>query len=245
MSKTMRAFYSDPVIKFQIMAGLAAHRAADEIVQGVYWENGKGCAVGCTLEAIRQMKGYEDIDHWSHEVAENETGIPQVLWYLDDCIFEELPNAAAKDWPEQFIDAIRPGADLSMIWPRFALWLLVEELPQSTGFQASLTEVEALYREWCESGKNPDPERWGEVEDKSRDDALTIYANYLFCQASYAYSFAEVSASNATSYVADACKVAVETLFGDDVDAARAAYAARHVAVGRQAAKLLELLRDA
>ena len=233
MSKTMRAFHSDPAIKFQIMAGLAAHRATDEIVQGVYWENGKGCAVGCTLEAIRRMKGYEDIDHCSHEVAENETGIPQVLWYLDDCIFEELPNAAAKDWPEQFIEAIRPGADLSMIWPRFALWLLAEELPQFTGFQASLTEVAALYREWCESGKNPDPERWDKAK---KEHPVAAYAAYVAYVADFYRAFTP------NFFAGYAIRAAARAI--NDV-ATRNDQAPLHAAYGRQAAKLLELLRDA
>ena len=37
----MQAFHDDPTIKTNILSGLAVHRAADEIVQGIYWENGK------------------------------------------------------------------------------------------------------------------------------------------------------------------------------------------------------------
>ena len=160
----MLAFHNDISIKTNILNGLAVHRAADEIVQGHYWENGKGCAVGCTLESIRLMKGLDNIDHSNHRVAERETGIPQILWRLEDRIFEGLPNALAKDWPEQFTAAVRPGADLTMIWPRFALWLLSEELPQYVTKRpkaaAAIADVAALYKEWCDTCKNPDAERW-------------------------------------------------------------------------------------
>ena len=231
----MQAFHNDATIKSAIMAGLAVHRAADELVQGSYWENGKGCAVGCTLETIRVMKGAKTIDHFSHKLAETETGIPQILWRLEDCIFEGLPNAAAKGWPEQFTDAIRPGADLAMIWPRFALWLLTEELPQFTRRAAStaaLAEVAVLYREWCESGKNPNCERWIGV----RKNAAYAYAYASAASASAAY------ASAAYAYAASAAAAA----YAADADAAADAAAdARYSAYGRQAAKLIELLKAA
>jgi hypothetical protein len=39
----MIAYHNDETIKSAIMAHLAEHRAADEIIKGTYWENGKGC----------------------------------------------------------------------------------------------------------------------------------------------------------------------------------------------------------
>ena len=111
----MQAFHNDPTIKTNILSGLAVHRAADEIVQGTYWENGKGCAVGCTLESIRLMRGLDKIDHSSHSLAEKETGIPRILWRLEDRIFEGLPIARAKQWPKEFLLTITPGQDLEKV----------------------------------------------------------------------------------------------------------------------------------
>ena len=272
----MQAFHNDATIKSAIMAGLAVHRAADELVQGSYWENGKGCAVGCTLETIRVMKGAKTIDHFSHKLAETETGIPQILWRLEDCIFEGLPNAAAKGWPEQFTDAIRPGADLAMIWPRFALWLLTEELPQFTRRAAStaaLAEVAVLYREWCESGKNPNCERWIGVRENAgaaaaaaddaayasaaaayasadaayasdaADAAYAAYAAYAAADADAAYAAYAADAAYA-AYAADAASAAAAYASAAASAAADAAYA-RYSAYGRQAAKLVELLKAA
>jgi hypothetical protein len=42
---SLRAFHGDPAIKATYLARVHAHAAADEIVQGKYWEGGKGCAV--------------------------------------------------------------------------------------------------------------------------------------------------------------------------------------------------------
>ena len=156
------AFHGDPKMKAAIMASLAAHREADEIVQGKYWENGKGCAVGCTLDAVKQFEGKRAIEHGKHALYERYLGVPQILARLEDRIFEGLSNGAAKAWPERFTGAIRPGADLTMIWPRLALWLLTEELPQhakSPEAASSLAAVGALYREWSD-GTKPHDDRW-------------------------------------------------------------------------------------
>ena len=89
-----------------------AHRAADQIVKGQYWEGGKGCAVGCTIHGSEHSR-YED-----------ELGVPRILARLEDIIFERLPNAVAMEWPARFLEASPVGAELSMVSPRFAVWLL-------------------------------------------------------------------------------------------------------------------------
>lgn len=114
---TMVAYHNDPAIKTAILAQLASHRAADELVKGQYWERGKGCAVGCTIHGS---------DHARYETM---FGIPQMLARLEDCIFEGLPNDRAKEWPERFMSAIKPGADLSHVsWEFLHRLLTVEEL---------------------------------------------------------------------------------------------------------------------
>src|SRR3954466_7421798 len=109
----MLAFHNTTVTKPEIIAQLEAHAKADTIVKGQYWEDGKGCAIGCALESIRVIRGYASIDHSSHATAESETNIPQVVWRLADRIHEGLPNDTAKEWPLRFMQAVNPGADLS------------------------------------------------------------------------------------------------------------------------------------
>jgi hypothetical protein len=111
----MKAYHNDPSIKAAILAQLAHHRAADEIVKGRYWENGKGCAIGCTLHSS---------DHAEYEIR---FGIPQMLAQLEDCIFEGLPNDEAKQWPERFMSAIKPGVDLSIVGWKFLHWILTDK----------------------------------------------------------------------------------------------------------------------
>jgi hypothetical protein len=112
---TLTAYLDNPQIKTDILAQLEAHRQADQIIKGRYWENGKGCAVGCTIHSG---------DHAEYERC---FGIPQMLARLEDTIFEGLPNRKAKDWPVRFMSAIRPGADLSRVGWQFLHWLLTDE----------------------------------------------------------------------------------------------------------------------
>ena len=111
----MIAYHNDPSIKAAIIAQLVAHRDADELVKGQYWEHGKGCAVGCTLHSD------------NHSEYEPRFGIPQMLARLEDYIFEGLPNDLAKDWPVRFMTAVRPGSDLSRVGWQFLHWLLTDK----------------------------------------------------------------------------------------------------------------------
>ncbi len=110
----MLSYHSDAAIKAKYLARVAAHADADEIIKGHYWEGGKGCAVGCTVHGD------------AHQAYERELGVPQMLAWLEDLIFEGLPNRLAKTWPERFLASISPGKDLSPVGWRFLHWLLTE-----------------------------------------------------------------------------------------------------------------------
>jgi hypothetical protein len=184
----MIAYHNDPAIKTDILAQLARHRAADELIKGTYWEHGKGCAVGCII-----YSGY-------HAEYETRFGIPQILARLEDRFFEGLPNGSAKEWPERFMGAIRPGADLTMVWPRFALWLLTEEVPRHTKRPkslAALAEVAALYREWTEGAK-PSAQRWLSARKTADAAAYAAAAAAYAAYAAYAAADADAEARQAS-----------------------------------------------
>lgn len=61
----MLAYHGKPEIKKELIVRLKDDAKHDRIVHGQYWENGKGCAVGCTI------RGRE---HAQYEV---QLGIPQ------------------------------------------------------------------------------------------------------------------------------------------------------------------------
>src|ERR1700760_699343 len=112
----MKAFHGKQEIKDEYLARVRLHRETDQIIKGKYWEDGKGCAVGCTIHSS------------NHAAYEKELGIPKVLARLEDGIFEGMENSKAMYWPEEFLNAIPVGADLSLVWPKFAFWLFVDPI---------------------------------------------------------------------------------------------------------------------
>ena len=112
----MKAFHGKKEIKRKYLKRVIAHRKADEIIKGKYWEEGKGCAVGCTLEKDNKNKKL-------HSLYEKKLGIPEEIAYLEDIIFENLENGTAKKFPEQFLNSIKVGVDLSLVCFKFKLFI--------------------------------------------------------------------------------------------------------------------------
>ncbi len=123
------AYLGDEKLKEDILAELDEHRKLDQIVKGTYGEgtNGdwRGCAVGCSIHSLNRKRGtkYKTGDHSAYEAG---FGIPQALAYLEDGMFENLPDPVYLDWPKRFMAAIHPGTDLSLVVPRFLHWLLID-----------------------------------------------------------------------------------------------------------------------
>jgi hypothetical protein len=262
MNKQLIAFHGDDKIKDKYMKRLEAHKAADEIIKGTYWQNGKGCAVGCTVHSD------------NHAAYETELGIPRILARLEDGIFENLQNGRAKDWPIQFLSAIPIGADLSNVWPQFAIWMLIDEkwgvlqFAKKEKTKESIIAIAKFYQE----GKFSKKEHYDEIRKLRADDAAYAAA-YAADAAAYAADVAaDVAAADAAAYAADdaadaaaddaayaaadaaadaADDAAYAAADADDAAdvaayaAAYAAYAARNKWREAQADKLLELLGTA
>jgi hypothetical protein len=219
----VQAFHNDPSIKEKYLERVLAHRAADEIMQGVYWENGKGCAVGCTIHGD------------NHAAYEVELGIPRILARLEDRIFEGLSLEDAKEWPEKFLRAIPVGKDLSLVWPKFAVWLLVDEIDGVIKFAKTdqqkevIARVADLYQRRIK-GDEPSLEEWRTAAHAA--DAADAAAAHAADAADAAYA-AYAAAAAAAAYAAAAAAYAAD-----------AAAAARKSAYKRQSEKLLEILGE-
>ena len=191
----MQAFHNNPAIKRKYLARVRRHRAADQLVKGKYWENGKGCAVGCTIHGS---------DHVAYEA---ELGIPRELAYLEDQVFENLPNALAQVWPARFLAACPVGADLSLVWPAFAVWLLTDpttgtaSLCNPAGRVASAA-VAALFQRQLDGGTVAVHE-WQVARHAA---AYAADAAYAATATAAAYA-----AADAAAYAADAAYAATAT----------------------------------
>ena len=223
----MLAYHNKKEIKEYYLARVRAHRAADELVQGYgYWEGGKGCAVGCTIHG-RDYGAYE-----------TELGIPRALARVEDYLFEHLPVEQARGWPERFLAAINPGADLSLVGSRWLLWLLSDvehgtlRLCDPKGAEVT-KRIIALYQRKISGGKISVGGCWG-----VRRDAAAAAANAAAADANAA---ADAAAAAAAYAAADAAADANAAYAADAADAADA-YAAAAAAAKRRGLTPPELL---
>lgn len=122
--------FTKEISKEDMLAEVQKHRKADQIAQGTYGEGSgkswRGCAVGCSIHSINALRG-QNYKTSNHSVYEKELGIPEWLARLEDTIFEGLPVAEAKLWPERFIKAIPEGVDLEPIKWKFSAYLMSAE----------------------------------------------------------------------------------------------------------------------
>jgi hypothetical protein len=194
-TKTLLSFHGKKSIKAKYLARVKAHVKADEIIKGTYWQNGKGCAVGCTLHSDK------------HDAYEPELGITWRLALVEDYLFEKLPNGEAKKFPVQFLELMPVGVDTNLIFKNFVLWNLADKkegliyhLKDKKQIEA-LTEIADTYKK---SFKEEIPqERWKELSDKyasssaysSASAAASASASTYASAYAYAYAYAYASAS--------------------------------------------------
>ena len=118
----MKAFLGQKSTKQFYVDRIKRHRSKESLLQSFeYWADGKGCALGCTLE---QGEGV-------HEAYPEKLGLPVWLAYLEEHIFEALPEADAKEWPLQFLEAIPVGASIpDSLRDRFQVFWLERQKTQ-------------------------------------------------------------------------------------------------------------------
>jgi hypothetical protein len=225
------AFHAKAAIKRKYLGRVAKHRKADQIIQGYgYWKDGKGCAIGCTLHGS------------DHAAYETELGIPIILAKLEDLLFENLPIEEARKWPERFLKAIAPGADLSLVWAKFALWLLIDSkdgvinFARSDRSRAAIQQVGALYQRWA-AGDKPAITEWQSARNLAAS-ASAYAASASAYAASVAAASASASAASASAYAASASAYAASV-------AAASAASSRSKHYQKMADKLIEILEEA
>lgn len=143
-----------------------AHQDADRFAQGRWWENGKGCSLGCMFHADNTNN-----DNYCL-TAEQTTGIPYAINRFQERIFEWLPKNGAKLWTLQFYQLRPSEKDLSQVIDHLMLWILGvelrredvwEEIKQFPNCAAAVENVAARSRRKI-AGETIDRTIWREVE---------------------------------------------------------------------------------
>jgi hypothetical protein len=225
----MLSYHSDPNVKEKYLTRVRTHREADRLMQGYgYWLDGKGCAVGCTLEYNGNR---------IHARYETELGIPQILARLEDRFFEGLPQENAREWPERFLSAIPVGADLSQVWPKFAIWLLTEHRPSVSGKRVADLYARQLQGEKI-TAQQWRAEREAAYEKRREHSAAAAAASaaaYAAYADAYAAAYADAYAAAAAASAAAAYAAYADAYAAVSAAAAYAAYADAYAAVSAAA----------
>ena len=199
--KNLQAYLNDESLKEKTIASMQVDIKAEALVKGHYWNGQNGCFVGCVIRGD------------SHADFELKLGIPRIIARLADRIFEGLPYDDAKKFSVDFLQAIKPGADLSTVWPKFAVFILIDKeygvikFAKKNKTKKTIQDIADLYQRII-NGEKIDANTWLEA----RRNAAAAYA------ADAAAAYADAAAAAAAAYAAAA-----------DAAAAAAAYArSRH-----------------
>ena len=184
----MKAFHGSKEIKDKYVNRVISHIKADNLVQGQGWKDGKGCAVGCTLEK------------YDHKAYEAELGIPKWLAHVEDRIFEGMSFEKSKQWPKKFLQAIKPGVDLNRAKSLFLIEVLKIALKNFD--HEKFSDVKKSINKVIELYKNED--------SKKEFKGDITYATYATYTAANAAADAANAAANAAPHAAtyDAAKAA-------------------------------------
>ena len=236
----MQAFHNDPAIKQKYLNRVIAHQSADNLIHGTGWEDGKGCAIGCTLESY---------DHGLYPI---ELGIPLMLAKLEDTIFEGLDNGEAQQWPIRFLDAITPGADLSTVGWKFLHWLLTDSKIGAYDHKLVRDAVQqcAAVIEPLTRGEKVDEEAARSAYSAAYSARSAVYSAARSAARS-ARSAADAADSARSAYSAVySARSAADSTADSTADSAYSAacsavYSARSAAHQKMAEKIISLLQEA
>jgi hypothetical protein len=227
------AFHNDAALQAKMLTGVAAHVAADQVVQREYGKGeGKefrGCFIGCTVHAL---KGEATITYNDVQAVFEAYGFPAPLTRICEKIFEGVPAEKAAAFFESVPNALKLGADLSLVHWKFLDWMLRDTMEKygtpevRKGCKKALSVVADLAK-----GKKVTEKRANAAHASNASNAA--YAVYAAYAAHAAYAVYAAYAANAAAFAA--------------ADAANAAAFAAADAAARYeefAAKMLEILED-
>ena len=240
----MKTFHNDIAIKEKYVARVKAHQEADKIIKGKYWEEGKGCAVGCTIEGNK------------HNRYETELGLPEWLARLEDILFEGMPNEDAMKFPLRFLEAIPVGVELDKVKWQFSAYLMKENIERvlllnideilKEQVLKAIKDVLSLNENAIETGIwDASAARSVESVAKSARSAAESAAESVAESVAESAWSAESAASSAAESVAESAWSAEAAAWSAARSAGSAESVARSAAFLKHSKKLLELLRKA
>ena len=208
------AFHNKNALKTKTVEAMKADIKAERLVSGHYWKDKTGCFVGCVIRGA------------DHGKFETELGIPHIIARLGDCLFEGLWKyagpEAARTFAVDFLEAIPTGADLSLVWAKFAVYMLankdngVLQYAKTDATKKAIQDVVNLYQRMI-NGEKIDTAQWQKVR-------TAAYAAATFCTSYTAATAADAAATASAAFCSRSASAAAYSAYAATV--ATAAYTA-------------------
>jgi hypothetical protein len=207
----------------KLRSEVAAHVAADSIVQGTYWDkqDKRGCFIGCLAHAN------------DPEINEQTYGLPVMVQRIAESIFEALPAEEAKAFFAALPDAVGcDGKDLSKVGWQF-LAAELRALPKQPDEIQVVIDPVIAGMDLLASGQE-----WVAADAAARadDDAAACATATAAACTTAAADAAYVAAARAAAAADAAYVAAAAARAAADADAAAARAAAADAAAARAAA---------
>ena len=213
------AYHGDPAIKLKYVSRVTAHQKADELVRGIYWVGGKGCAVGCTVHSPE------------HKAYETELGMPEWFARLEDMIFEGMSEAASCRFPLGLISTIPVGfAEWDRLYHEFCAYVLRDVCKfDRTAFPdvaAAVDDIVRLHEQMTES----DDQAWSAARSAAESAARSAAESAVWPAESAARKAARSTAFAAEESTLTARSAAVSTAWSAARSTTWSAWSARSAA---------------
>lgn len=214
----MLSFHNDQAIKHKYVDRMRAHINADNLIRGTGWKDGKGCAIGCTLE---------NYDHKQYEI---ELGIPEWLARVKDKLHEGMSVKKSKKdrWPQLFLESILPGVSEKRFEREVKgpfLIIVLKSALSSFDHKKFPDVVKAIYgsialwkrqdigsKEWLSAARDANDAAYAAARAARAAHAAAYAAadaaRSAACSAAYTARGAAYAAAYAATYAADAADVA-------------------------------------
>jgi hypothetical protein len=232
-------------LQFQegILQQMRDHIAADEILAGQYWKDGKGCFIGCIVHGE------------SAETVQDLTGLPLPLVRVSETIFEGLSHHDPSKGRAFFVaitDCMErnQGKDIS-----YVVWAFLHNtidralaLPTSTSIRDACSPVLNVLKKRISGKTTETSDAAAHAANAARAAAHAANAARAAANAANAANAAAnaANAANAAAYSANAANAAAYAAAYSADAAAYSAYAAAYSAdadeYSRQAADLIRLI---
>jgi hypothetical protein len=232
LGKTDYPSIPDSKLAATVMAELKWHREQDNLLRGQYWEDGKGCAVGCLLKGD------------NHEEYPEAFGIPIMLAQLEDRFFEGVTKKRSVVWPEEFMGACMAVGKtrkarmkkLGVVGWQLLHWVLTDELPKTVVGDGEIYDNVRKAIAQCADALLPLTKGKKVNKKAARAAAYASHATLAATDAAYAAAYAADAAYAAARAAADAARAAAAYASHATLAATDAAYAAAYAANAAYAA---------